>query len=118
MVDSLSLLNHCNYSRAIKFKFVNRDDVVYLLCIHNWWEYLLYGSIWKVEHPVLQNSIQFLLMIWPFVFDYNFIVSDNNVLANSMVADVHRTLLYGGIFLYPGDKKSPSGKLRYVFLCV
>lgn len=30
-----------------------------------------------------------------------------------MVADVHRTLLYGGIFLYPGDKKSPNGKLRY-----
>ena len=23
----------------------------------------------------------------------------------SMVADVHRTILYGGIFLYPGDKK-------------
>lgn len=33
---------------------------------------------------------------------------------NSMVADVHRTLLYGGIFLYPADKKSPNGKLRYV----
>ncbi|KAJ6930899.1 fructose-1,6-bisphosphatase [Populus alba x Populus x berolinensis] len=32
----------------------------------------------------------------------------------SMVADVHRTLLYGGIFLYPADKKSPNGKLRYV----
>lgn len=31
-----------------------------------------------------------------------------------MVADVHRTLLYGGVFLYPADKKSPNGKLRYV----
>uniref|UniRef100_A0A0E0DRY2 fructose-bisphosphatase n=1 Tax=Oryza meridionalis TaxID=40149 RepID=A0A0E0DRY2_9ORYZ len=31
----------------------------------------------------------------------------------SMVADVHRTLLYGGIFLYPADQKSPNGKLRY-----
>lgn len=30
----------------------------------------------------------------------------------SMVSDVHRTLLYGGIFLYPADKKSPKGKLR------
>ncbi|XP_026302606.1 fructose-1,6-bisphosphatase 1 isoform X2 [Piliocolobus tephrosceles] len=28
----------------------------------------------------------------------------------SMVADVHRTLVYGGIFLYPANKKSPSGK--------
>ncbi|KAF4372187.1 hypothetical protein F8388_001366 [Cannabis sativa] len=33
----------------------------------------------------------------------------------SMVADVHRTLLYGGIFLYPGDKKSPNGKLRVLY---
>ncbi|KAF7803676.1 fructose-1,6-bisphosphatase, cytosolic-like [Senna tora] len=32
----------------------------------------------------------------------------------SMVADVHRTLLYGGIFMYPADEKSPCGKLRYV----
>ncbi len=24
----------------------------------------------------------------------------------SMVADVHRTLLYGGIFMYPADKKN------------
>jgi fructose-1,6-bisphosphatase I len=33
----------------------------------------------------------------------------------SMVADVHRTLLYGGIFMYPGDKKSPKGKLRLLY---
>ena len=33
----------------------------------------------------------------------------------SMVADVHRTLLYGGIFGYPDDKKSTSGKLRLLY---
>jgi len=33
----------------------------------------------------------------------------------SMVSDVHRTILYGGIFLYPGDKKSPAGKLRVLY---
>ncbi|KAK3031529.1 hypothetical protein RJ639_036043 [Escallonia herrerae] len=33
----------------------------------------------------------------------------------NMVADVHRTLLYGGIFLYPADKKSPNGKLRVLY---
>ncbi|KAJ1438477.1 Fructose-1,6-bisphosphatase, active site [Sesbania bispinosa] len=33
----------------------------------------------------------------------------------SMVADVHRTLLYGGTFLYPADKKSPNGKLRVLY---
>jgi fructose-1,6-bisphosphatase I len=30
----------------------------------------------------------------------------------SLVADFHRNLLYGGIFLYPGDRKNPDGKLR------
>lgn len=30
----------------------------------------------------------------------------------SLVADFHRDLLKGGIFLYPGDIKSPGGKLR------
>jgi fructose-1,6-bisphosphatase I len=33
----------------------------------------------------------------------------------SLVADLHRTLLYGGIFMYPGDKKNPRGKLRLLY---
>ena len=33
----------------------------------------------------------------------------------SLVADFHRTLLRGGIFLYPPTAKSPSGKLRLVY---
>ncbi len=33
----------------------------------------------------------------------------------SMVADVHRTLLYGGVFLYPADIKSHRGKLRLLY---
>lgn len=35
----------------------------------------------------------------------------------SMVADVHRTLLYGGIFMYPGDKRNVKGKIRLVYEC-
>ncbi|XP_063051646.1 fructose-1,6-bisphosphatase 1-like [Engraulis encrasicolus] len=35
----------------------------------------------------------------------------------SMVADVHRTLVYGGIFLYPANVKSPNGKLRLLYEC-
>lgn len=34
-----------------------------------------------------------------------------------MVADVHRTILYGGIFAYPADKKSTKGKLRVLYEC-
>ena len=33
----------------------------------------------------------------------------------SMVADVHRTLLKGGVFLYPAMRKAPEGKLRLLY---
>jgi len=33
----------------------------------------------------------------------------------SMVADVHRTLKYGGIFMYPATIDSPKGKLRLMY---
>ena len=33
----------------------------------------------------------------------------------SMVGDVHRTLLYGGIFGYPADMKNKNGKLRLLY---
>lgn len=32
----------------------------------------------------------------------------------SMVADVHRTIKYGGIFMYPASSAAPTGKLRFV----
>ncbi|MFI5251427.1 MAG: class 1 fructose-bisphosphatase [Bacteroidota bacterium] len=35
----------------------------------------------------------------------------------TMLADIHRTLLYGGIFAYPGDSKNPNGKLRLMYEC-
>ncbi len=33
----------------------------------------------------------------------------------SLVADFHRNLLYGGIYMYPGDGKNPNGKLRLLY---
>lgn len=35
----------------------------------------------------------------------------------SMVADVHRTLVYGGIFAYPETTDNPEGKLRVLYEC-
>ncbi|KAB7500448.1 Fructose-1,6-bisphosphatase 1 [Armadillidium nasatum] len=35
----------------------------------------------------------------------------------SMVADVHRTLKYGGIFMYPATADAPKGKLRLLYEC-
>ena len=33
----------------------------------------------------------------------------------SMVGDIHRTLLKGGVFMYPPTKKNPDGKLRLMY---
>lgn len=33
----------------------------------------------------------------------------------SLVADFHRNLLYGGIFMYPADSRAPQGKLRLLY---
>jgi fructose-1,6-bisphosphatase I len=35
-----------------------------------------------------------------------------------MVADVHRTIKFGGIFGYPGTKDAPDGKLRLLYECI
>jgi fructose-1,6-bisphosphatase I len=35
----------------------------------------------------------------------------------SMVADLHRTLIKGGIFMYPADRSNPNGKLRLLYEC-
>lgn len=35
----------------------------------------------------------------------------------SMVSDVHRNLIKGGIFMYPGTKDKPKGKLRLLYEC-
>lgn len=35
----------------------------------------------------------------------------------SMVADIHRNLIKGGIFMYPGTTDKPSGKLRLLYEC-
>lgn len=36
----------------------------------------------------------------------------------SLVADFHRNLLRGGIYIYPGTLKNPVGKLRLMYECV
>lgn len=35
-----------------------------------------------------------------------------------MVADVHRTLKYGGIFMYPATKDAPNGKVRDMIIVI
>jgi fructose-1,6-bisphosphatase I len=45
---------------------------------------------------------------------------DNNYSARyigSLVADFHRNLLKGGIYIYPSTTKDPNGKLRLMYEC-
>jgi fructose-1,6-bisphosphatase I len=35
----------------------------------------------------------------------------------SLVSDVHRNMIKGGIYIYPSTKKSPKGKLRLLYEC-
>jgi fructose-1,6-bisphosphatase I len=39
----------------------------------------------------------------------------NSRYIGSLVADFHRNLIAGGIFMYPGDRKNPKGKLRLAY---
>jgi fructose-1,6-bisphosphatase I len=35
----------------------------------------------------------------------------------SMIADVHRTIMYGGVYMYPLDRLRPNGKLHILYEC-
>ncbi|CAI4048342.1 hypothetical protein SUVZ_12G4030 [Saccharomyces uvarum] len=63
------------------------------------WNDVIKSFIEKLKQPQSDNNNQ------PFSARY----------VGSMVADVHRTFLYGGLFAYPCDKKSPNGKLRLLY---
>ncbi len=41
----------------------------------------------------------------------------NSRYIGALVADFHRNLIAGGIFLYPSDFKNPNGKLRLLYEC-
>lgn len=41
----------------------------------------------------------------------------NSRYIGSLVADFHRNLIAGGVFLYPGDIRNPNGKLRLLYEC-
>ncbi|MGH7585123.1 MAG: class 1 fructose-bisphosphatase [Gemmatimonadales bacterium] len=41
----------------------------------------------------------------------------NSRYIGSLVADFHRNLVNGGIFMYPGDTRNPDGKLRLLYEC-
>jgi fructose-1,6-bisphosphatase I len=63
------------------------------------------GNSSNWDEPIKQACAQFKDPEKPYTARY----------VGSMVADIHRTILYGGIYLYPADAKSPKGKLRLLY---
>jgi len=59
---------------------------------------------WKHFHEPTRKYINHVLDV-PFSLRY----------VGSMIGDVHRTLMYGGIFMYPADKRAANGKLRLLY---
>jgi len=47
--------------------------------------------------------------------DHGKVEAKNARYIGSLVADIHRNLMSGGIFLYPADAKAPHGKLRLLY---
>lgn len=66
--------------------------------------YSVNEAYWEKFPPEYQNYLR-----WAHGNDYS------SRYIGSMVADVHRTLLKGGIFLYPPTTTHPDGKLRLMY---
>ncbi|MCF8259684.1 MAG: class 1 fructose-bisphosphatase [Melioribacteraceae bacterium] len=69
--------------------------------------YSLNEGNYKFWHPGLKRYIKYLQE------DLNKPYSARYI--GSMVADIHRNMLYGGIFMYPADARNPKGKLRLMY---
>lgn len=67
--------------------------------------YSMNEGYWNLFHEADQNYLTSIKKEGTYSLRY----------VGSMVGDVHRTLLKGGIFLYPSDSKHPNGKLRLLY---
>ncbi len=77
------------------------------------------GSIYSVNEgnypyfkPAIQDYLKFCKEDTP-----NDIRPYSSRYIGSMVSDIHRNMLKGGIYMYPATKKNPNGKLRLLYEC-
>ena len=87
------LLSHENIRMPEKGKIYSANEGYY-----NWWEKGVQNYINYLKEEDKETNR-------PYSSRY----------IGTLVADFHRTLLYGGIFLYPADAKRPHGKLRLLY---
>lgn len=77
------------------------------------------GKIYSVNHG---NFFQFKEGVQQYIGECQGKSKDNGGpytqrYIGSMVSDVHRNLIKGGIFMYPATLKKPNGKLRLLYEC-
>ena len=77
------------------------------------------GRIYSVNHG---NFFQYNEKVQNYIHECQRKTKDNGGpytqrYIGSMVADVHRNLIKGGIFMYPGTTDTPKGKLRLLYEC-
>ena len=72
--------------------------------------YSVNESHWNKWAPDMQRVVQAFKN-----GDSGRIEAKNARYIGSLVADIHRNLMSGGVFLYPADKAAPQGKLRLLY---
>ena len=83
------------------------------------------GNMWNAKKKAKSHTVQGKIIVSK-VFAPSFYMSVHVIHGShgcrfcfryigSMVADVHRTIKYGGVFLYPRTTDSPNGKLRILY---
>jgi fructose-1,6-bisphosphatase I len=78
-----------------------------------------FGKIYSVNHG---NFFQYQENVRKYINQCQYKNKENGGpytqrYVGSMVADVHRNLIKGGIFMYPGTIEKPKGKLRLLYEC-
>jgi len=125
--ENIILSGYVIYGFSTELILTFKDDVVkrFVYDIHSTnWVYVgnviipeNHKKIYCINHgnenmwyPKMRNYIDF--------YRNNIYGTYTQRYVGSMVADIHRTLLYGGIFSYPSDKKNRNGKLRLLYECI
>ena len=78
-----------------------------------------FGKIYSVNHG---NFFQYDIKVQDYIQECQKKTKDNGGpytqrYIGSMVSDLHRNLIKGGIFMYPATKDKPLGKLRLLYEC-
>ena len=78
------------------------------------------ASLWEaseLQHAVFPCMVMQRVSDWASFWLYLELLLCLSRYIGSLVGDFHRTLLYGGIYGYPADDRSPTGKLRLLYEC-